>query len=279
MNEQYLDTIHRYLSGAMDVNERESFETEMRHNPSLQKDVEMERLLLGGLERAGETELRQKIGTVQDQLAAEGFFKASAAEPSPRLSVTHLSKTYQMKRIIAIAASFAILAAAVWFFTRPANAPDTDALFSKYYQPKEEIQRAKEIIPTLESHGLAGVSTDGDTLRDALQYYADGNLEEAEKYLKIYLETNPEDPMAIYFLGATFMSQGYYAKAIEVFLPLSRGESPLKNDALWNLGLCYLKTENGMDDARVSFEKLSADNAYPNHRGAKAVLEQLLPQH
>ena len=83
----------------------------------------------------------------------------------------------------------------------------------------------------------------------------------------------------MYFLGATFMSQGYYAKAIEVFFPLSRGESPLKNDALWNLGLCYLKTENGMDDARVSFEKLSADNAYHNHRGAKAVLEQLLPQH
>ena len=59
MNEQYLDTIHRYLNGTMDVNERESFETEMRQNPSLQKDVEMERLLLGGLEHAGETELRQ----------------------------------------------------------------------------------------------------------------------------------------------------------------------------------------------------------------------------
>ena len=183
-----------------------------------------------------------------------------------------------MKRIIAIAASFAILAAAVWFFTRPANTPDPGALFSKYYQPKEEIQRAQEIIPKLES-GLAGIPTDGDTLRDALQFYADGNLEEAEKLLKIYLESSPEDSMALYFLGATFMSQGYYAKAIEVFFPLSRGESPLKNDALWNLGLCYLKTENGMDDARVSFEKLSADNAYPNHRGAKAVLEQLLPQH
>ncbi len=278
MNEQYLDTIHRYLNGTMDVNERESFETEMRQNPSLQKDVEMERLLLGGLEHAGETELRQKIGTVQDQLAAEGFFRAGAAETSPRLSVTHLSKTYQMKRIIAIAASFAILAAAVWFFTRPANTPDPGALFSKYYQPKEEIQRAQEIIPKLES-GLAGIPTDGDTLRDALQFYADGNLEEAEKLLKIYLESSPEDPLAAYFLGATFMNQGYYAKAIEIFLPLSRGESPLKNDALWNLGLCYLKTENGMDDARVSFEKLSADNAYPNHRGAKAVLEQLLPQH
>jgi TolA-binding protein len=278
MNEQYLDTIHRYLNGTMDVNERESFETEMRQNPSLQKDVEMERLLLGGLEHAGETELRQKIGTVQDQLAAEGFFRAGAAETSPRLSVTHLSKTYQMKRIIAIAASFAILAAAVWFFTRPANTPDPGALFSKYYQPKEEIQRAQEIIPKLES-GLAGIPTDGDTLRDALQFYADGNLEEAEKLLKIYLESSPEDLLAAYFLGATFMSQGYYAKAIEIFLPLSRGESPLKNDALWNLGLCYLKTENGMDDARVSFEKLSADNAYPNHRGAKAVLEQLLPQH
>lgn len=279
MNEQYIDTIHRYLSGAMDVTERTAFEKEMHRDPQLQNDVEMERLLLSGLERAGETELRQKIGAVQDKLAAEGFFKADAAQSASPLVITHLSKTFLMKRIIAIAASFAILAAAVWFFTRPANTPDPGALFSNYYKPQEEIQRAQKIIPTLESHGLAGAFSDGDTLREALQFYADGKLEEAENYLKIYLETNPEDPMATYFLGATYMSQEHYAKAIEIFFPLSRTESPVKNDALWNLGLCYLKTENGMEDARLSFEKLSADNSYPNHRGAKAVLEQLLPQH
>lgn len=278
MNEQYIDTIHRYLQGTMDAVEREAFEAEMQRSPELQNDVELERLLLEGLEYAGEAENRQKIGTVHQKLAAEGFFNEIAQTTPAGLSVSHLSKTTMMKRILAIAASVAILTAAFWLFNRPAGSPDPNELFARYYQPAEAVQRAQTIIPTLESQGLAGVQTEADTLRDALQLYADGNLEEAVKLFKVYLESNPDDVMAQYFLGAAYMGQGHYAKAIEVFLPLSRAESAVKNDALWNLGLCYMKVENGLEDARVTFQQLSTDNTYPNHRRAKAVLEQLIPE-
>lgn len=274
MNEQYIDTIHRYLSGTMDGAERATFETQMQHDPNLQNDVELERLLLEGLEHAGEKELRQTIGAVHQKLSAEGFFSAAPAA----LSVSHLSKKSPMKRILAIAATFVLLAGAVWFFNRQEATTDPDALFAQYYKPEQDVQRAQQLIPTLKSYGLAGVQMDGDTLRDALQLYADGNFEAAAQALKSYLESNPDDYMAGYYLGATYMNQGLYAKAIEVFSPLSTTESPLQNDALWNLGLCYLKAENSQDDAREAFTKLSNDNEYPNHRGAKAVLEQLLPK-
>lgn len=274
MNEQYIDTIHRYLSGAMDGAERETFESQLRTDPKLQNDVELERLLLGGLEHAGEKELRKTIGAVHQKLSAEGFFSATPAA----FSVTHLSKTSPMKRILAIAATFVLLAGAVWFFSRQETTTDHNALFAQYFKPEQDMQRAREIIPTLKSLGLAGTSMDGDTLRDALQLYADGNFEAAEKALKSYLESNPDDHMASYYLGATYMNQAYYAKAIEVFFTLSKTEFPLQNDALWNLGLCYLKAENSQEDAREAFIKLANDNNYPNHRGAKAVLDQLLPK-
>lgn len=188
------------------------------------------------------------------------------------LRIVHLKKTIIMKRIIAIAASLMTLAATLWFCNR---SPDPAELFARYHQPGAEQQRAQKIIPTLESQGLAGVQTETDTLRDALQFYADGDFAEAEKRLKIYLESNPEDQLAQYFLGATYMSLGNYAKAVEMFSLLSQTESPLKNDALWNLGLCYLKMENGIHEARLAFEKLSADNAFKKRQDAKALLEQL----
>ena len=73
------------------------------------------------------------------------------------------------------------------------------------------------------------------------------------------------------------MSQERYVKAIELFLPISRSDgSDLKNDALWNLGLCYLMTVNGEQDAREVFEELADDSAYPQHREAQAVLDQLI---
>lgn len=280
MNEEYIDKIHRYLAGAMNAAEREAFETEIKENPELQNDVELERLLLEGIEHASEAELRQTIGAVHHKLTAEGFFQAGAAAPVSTLSVSHLSKTLLMKRIMAIAATFVVLAGAVWFFTRQeAAAVDPNALFSQNFKLEKEVLRAKTAISRLESVGMAGVQTAEDTLRTALQHFEAGRYDDAQKLLKSHLESHPGDETAQYYLGIVHMSQGRYAKAIELLTPLSGTEgSELKNDALWNLGLCYLKAENGQDDAREAFTKLANDNEYPNHRGAKALLEQLIPK-
>lgn len=280
MNEEYIDKIHRYLAGTMSTAEREAFETEINENPELQNDVELERLLLEGMERAGEAELRQTIGAVHHKLTAEGFFQAGAAAPVSTLSVSHLSKTSFMRRIMAIAATLVVLAGAVWFFTRQESAAvDPNALFSQHFKLEQEVQRAKTAISRLESVGMAGVQTAEDTLRQALQHFEAGRYNEAQNLLKSHLETHPDDQTAQYYLGIIHMSQERYAKAIELLTPLSVAEgSELKNDALWNLGLCYLKAENGQDDAREAFTKLANDNEYPNHRGAKALVEQLIPK-
>lgn len=277
MNEQYIDNIHRFLSNSMDASERETFEKEALQNQELQKDIEMERLLIEGVGYAGEKALREKIHDVHQKLKREGFFNNHTVQKDHDLTVSHSSKTPIMKRIIAIAATLVALVAAVWFFTRPAATVNPDQVFAQFYKPDEEVKRAQKVIVSLETKGLAGVQTDGDTLRLALQYYEDGRYEEAKNLLKLYLTTNDDDDMAQYYLGVVFMCQGFYAKAIEMLQPLATSDtSALKNDALWNLGLCYLKTENNLPDARDAFAKLANDNNYAGHREAKAVLEQLL---
>lgn len=276
MNEQYIDAIHRYLNGAMDVAESEDFEAEIRRNPALKNDVEVERTLLAGLEHAAGKALRKTIGSVHQNLKAEGFFRTNSTEPS--LSIVHVSKSSVMKRILAIAAALAVVAAGIYFFMQPNKPADPNAVFAKFYQPQDDVQRAQKIIASLESYGMAGVQTDSDTLKQALQLYESGKYQESIALLKSFSAQHPENETAVYYLGVIHMSQEHYAKAIELLLPLSRAEgSSLKNDALWNLGLCLLKTDNGREDARDAFLKLSKDNSYPNQRGAVAVLEQLFP--
>lgn len=278
MNEAYIDAIHRYLNGTMETAERESFEAEIQRNPALRNDIELEQALLEGLNQAGNRKLRETIGAVHQNLKHEGFFTAPAQESAPQLLIAHSSKTSVMKRFIAIAAGVAAIAVGIFFFTQQQKPVDPNALFSQFYQPKADVERAHQIINTLTSYGMAGIQSDTDTLKQALELYEAGKYMESQNLLKAFTETHPENDTALYYLGIVHMSQEHYAKSIEILLPLSRSDSAMKNNALWNLGLCYLKAENGLDDARDVFRQLSEDPSFPNHRGAAAVLEQLLPK-
>ncbi len=276
MNEQDIDTIHRYLSGTLDAAERETFEARLQSDPDLQDALELERVLLAGIVYAGQKELRQTIGEVHQSLKKEQFFEATEANSDGSKPL----KIFEMKRILAVAATLVVLVGGVWFFmNQTASEVNTQALYKQFYQPENDRQRAQEVIASLESYGLAGVPSENDTLKMALELYNDGKYAAALDYLKVFSEKHPENDMARYYIGVIHMSQERYAKAIEVLLPISRSDvSALKNDALWNLALCYLRTENGQPDAEAAFQTLAADNSYNNHRGAKAVLEQLLPK-
>ncbi|MEQ1745831.1 MAG: tetratricopeptide repeat protein [Saprospiraceae bacterium] len=279
MNEQHIDTIHRYLSGSMDTAERTAFEADMQADPALREEVELENILLTGIERAGQEDVLQIIQSVHGKLSAEDFFNSSKAQASPALTIVHKQKFNIMKRLLAIAASLVVVSGAVWFMMNQDNPVDTNALYSQYYQPNEDVQRAKDIINSLEEFGFAGAQSENDSLKMGLQAYESGKYDEALALLKGFAETHPENDVAQYYIGIVHMSQGRYAKAIEVLTPVSRSDnSALKNDALWNIGLCCLKADNGLQDAREAFTKLSSDSSYPNHRAAKAVLEQLIPQ-
>ncbi|MCB0534030.1 MAG: tetratricopeptide repeat protein [Lewinellaceae bacterium] len=280
MNEQYIDTIHRYLNKTMTQAERNTFEAELQRDPELREAVELERRLLAGLEKAGEQRLQQTIGTVHTKLKDEGFFAADAKEDSkPELTITYSSNRFTMRKLISIAASLLVLAGAVWFFAIRDASVEAKDLYNEYYKPDTDVQRARDVIATLESHGLAGVPTDTDSLKTALELYEASKYDEALALLKVIAEAHPENDIAQYYIGVIHMDQERYAKAIEVLLPVSRMDnSDFKNQALWNLGLCYLRTENNQQDAYNVFQSLADDPEYPDHRNAKALLEQLLPK-
>ena len=180
-----------------------------------------------------------------------------------------------MKKLMAIAAAIVAIAAVVWML-KPNPTATPQELFAKYHQPQQELARTRNIIAQLESQGFAGASAT-DTLKQALVLYENGQYKEALKLLKAYQEHHPGDLLVQYYIGMSHMNESRYAKAIEYLLPISKAEgSDLKNDALWNLALCYLQVENGENDAQSVFSQIENDLNNPNHRAAAEVRRQLL---
>jgi tetratricopeptide (TPR) repeat protein len=176
---------------------------------------------------------------------------------------------------MAIAAVLVAIAAVVWML-KPNPATNPNELFAKYHQPQQELIRTRQIIAQLESQGFAGASA-ADTLKKALILYENGQYNEVITLLKTYQEQHKDDLLVQYYIGMSYMNESRYAKAIEYLLPVSKAEdSDLKNDALWNLALCYLKVENGLEDAKSLFSKIGNDQNSPNQKGAKSVLVDLL---
>lgn len=271
MNEAYIDTIHRYLNNDMDASERDAFEVELRQNPELQQDVELESLLWEGIDRAGEMELRQSVGAVHQQLKTSGFFEAAGAQPG--FSVW---RSTVGKRIMALAAVFGLLLAGIWFFRRMQSGPDTEALFVRYYQPKAEVARAHRYIEEQASFGMAAPQTATDTLLQALRVYEAGQYAEAQILLKQIVERYPDDyAIARYYLGIVYLSQGKPNQTIDALLPLARSADPLRSDARWTLALCYLKTKTHLNDARTLLGELARDTRFAKQREAKALLEKM----
>ena len=198
MNEEYIDTIHRYIYGTMDSAERLAFEIRLQTDPELTEALELERILLAGITRSGEKELRHTIGSVHQTLKSEQFFEAGASQTL---------KPYVMKRFLAVAATLVILLGGIWFFTKSQTATvDTQALFEQNYQPQFDRQRAQQIITRLESFGMAPVQSDSDSLRTALELYEAGNYGEALEQLKSIAAAHPENDTAAYYIGVVHMS-------------------------------------------------------------------------
>jgi tetratricopeptide (TPR) repeat protein len=272
MQEEYFDSIHRYIDGAMSPAEKTAFEAQIKQNMELRQAVKMERILIGGIESKAEDNMRKTIQSVHQQLKTEGFFQDSDQSPSLIIKRSNI-----MKKIMAIAAVLVAIAAVVWIL-KPNTATNPNELFAKYHQPQQELTRTKQIIAQLESQGFAGPGAT-DTLRQALVMYENGQYNEALKLLTAYQENHKDDLLVQYYIGMSHMNESRYAKAIECLLPVSRSEgSDLKNDALWNLALCYLMAENGLEDAKSLFTQIANDQNNPNQKGAISVRDQLLKQ-
>lgn len=199
--------IENYLQGKMTVLEKQEFESEVKGNKELEREIAIQRDL----------QLSIEAGGLQDSL--DGIHKAVIREAKPAKN-----------NWFAIAAGIAaLIALGVWALNFQSQ---NDALFAQY----------STVDPGLPVPMSASAEY---SFHDAMvDYKAEKYNKSIEKWTT-QLAENPQNLTITYYLGASFYNQEKYAEALPYFQKvMTDSTSKFQAKAQWYVVLSWLKTNN-----------------------------------
>ncbi len=258
-----IEKAHRYLSGEMSPAERQAFEADMEKNEELRQAVLREQQLLEALERSFDDQVKEDIGQVHRQLEAQGFF-TKARRPSGRRVALRAG----------LAAAVVALCFGIWWLAvRPASSGPALA-FREHFRP--ETTKVEEIIGELTSVGFTPEMNREDSLREALALYRDGRYPQAANALEGFLNANPQNDTARFYLALAEMSLSKFESAAGRLYALARQDNfTMADDAQWYLALAYLQTEGNWKEARRILRQLADKDNSGRQAEARRLLEKM----
>lgn len=179
---------------------------------------------------------REALVATLQSVGAEFFQSDQSEKPVLRVSRNNL------QRWIVLAASLALVATAIWFFSQPGT-PN----YEQYAQH-----------PTL-SLTVMGETEQAKT--EAETAFAQGDFERARSALEQVLRTEPDNLKVQFYLGICLLELRKTAEARAIFEPMATGNSALREDAIWYLGLSYLQEQN-LPACRSTLELIEAGQAH-----------------
>jgi len=160
----------------------------------------------------------------------------------------------------AIMLLFLGIATVLWYYQRPVT---SEQLFADFYFPEEP-----DFIITRDN------SDENVMLSQAQQAYLQNDDETTIRLLTILNDRIPSNWSYLMNLGILQMKTGDFDSAIITYNRIVAGfNSPATEKALWNLGLCYLKTSKSDDARRVFFKLQSSGLQYS--KNASKVLKKM----
>lgn len=234
-NEDKLTNVVRYVEGDMEAGELEAFEIMLR------KDAKLQDLLI---------EYRDIHQTLKMKIAPDTKDEALKA------TLTELNGKYfsKGKKVMALngylkwvsIAAVLVIGLLVW-------APWSAALYDKY-----AISREMSVA----ERGAAA----SQKIEQAAALYNAGDFSGAAKILGPVYQSKPERAMVAYYYGISLIENNQESEARKVLLRLYKGTSVFKYDALYNIGLSYVKQRNNKQ-ALVWLDKVPvADHNYEQAR-------------
>ena len=177
----------------------------------------------------------------------EGEYFQEKGRQSPPLTVVRNN----MRRWIALAASVTLIAAAVWLFNQ-----NTTPVYEKYAQ-----------------HTPLSLTVMGNTAQaksDAETAFGQKDFARALTALDQVLVSEPDHIKATFYRGICLLELGRGPEARAVFEPLAAGRSALREDAVWYLGLSYLK-EKDLEGCKLVLIKI--DTVSVHYKAAQEILK------
>lgn len=217
MDERDFTLLDNYFNGLLPLQEAQAVRARAASDPAFGEEFslreEMEAFPRKETEREVMIDLLKTVG--------KDYFKDEIVE-TPQLKVVRNN----IGRWIALAASVTLIAAAVWFF----NQPKAAATYQQYAQ-----------------HAPLSLTVMGNTEQsktDAETAFNQKDYGRALAALEQVLVTEPNNIKVQLNKGICLLELNRTAEARAVFLLLASGNSALREEAVWYLGLSYLQEKN-----------------------------------
>lgn len=226
-----IDRIDRYLSGAMEAEEKQQFELDLATDAQLAEDLALQRDMAVFLKN------KTQRSALKSQLRGIGeeYFKA----PEQPAKVVQMPP--RRRWLWASAAAAAIVLLLVWQFLL------SPTLYEQYAQ-----------YPPLALAEKASTANDWSQAETA---FNTGDYATAETQLSEYLEQYPNDQLARLYLGICKMEQNQSTEAQQIFSNFATADASIRDYADWYLALNYLKSED-LQACREALQKIAPSSAF-----------------
>lgn len=262
INQDRSELIDKYLLGGLEGKELEDFQRALESDPEFAADVKVQETIFQAATDKDAMQFQDMLAEIQAEKDAE---EKTAPSRIIRLPV---------RRLIAVAASIALLFLAGYFFFREQLVPSSpESLFATYFEaPRAEDFMDPAIISSMargeEGAGLSPVEL---SLKEMADLYKDGQYVAALDKLEAI---NPEDlknqPNFHYMAGVIYLVNDRPEESLSSFEKIGFGYQDGKN---WYEALALLKL-NRAEEARSRLEALlGASN--PWQKKAKRLLRKL----
>ncbi len=232
-------------------------------------------------ELAEELLFRKKVGEAFQSAEAKKM-KNILQEEESRFQKTMKVSWANPQRLMAMAAIFVGLAAAVWFF-QTTKQPDGAAIFAKNF----EVENLNNDL-FLKNAGFRGAEDSGDArgektspadsvfvqnIRPALEKYEAKNYPAAISELEKLQPTEPKHLSVVqFYLGVCFNKQNQFDDAIENLTKVAARKDKYESPALWHLAMAQFG-KGKIEDGKTTLQKYldSPDGGFYEDQ-AKAIL-------
>lgn len=215
ITQEEFERIEAYLNNSLSKEDLLIFENRLQNEEGFASKVDDIKTILSGIETQALKEQLDKFhaempSTVKDTDVFE-----------PKV------KSFQWMKI-AVAAALIIAAGSFWFLNRNSN----EQLYADFYAPDPGL-------PTTMS------STDNYEFHEAMVSYKQGHFKDALKTWTNELKTKIDNDTLNYFVGSALLADKKESEAISYLENVAKQDhSIFKSDALYYLGLAYLKNNN-----------------------------------
>lgn len=225
ITQEEFESIEAYLNNSLSKEDLLIFENRLQNDEGFAAKVEDIKTVLKGIETQA---LKEQLDIFHNEMTSTEE-DTDVIEP----------KVKSLKwRKIAVAAALIIAAGSFWFLNRDSN----EQLYAEFYSPDPGL-------PTTMS------STKNYEFYKAMVSYKQGHYNEALKNWTNELKTKVDNDTLNYFVGSALLADKKESEAISYLEEVTKQDnSVFKNEALYYLGLAYLKNNN-LEKAKEYLQK------------------------